>query len=456
MAPGLLDWGPEKGRGEGLFAAEPREAGGGGGAGPAGPAQRRQYLRAAVVVGGAAWLGTQLSVGLSLLEGRLGGSRRELAAAALPDPRDKGSQHLLAELGGDKELLGVWLANHPEIVTDSLAREHQAELLREQDEKMKAVAKVLQERGIPEQDSRYLAYFEFAEKEDMFVSTENVLRLKGSQFASRAVNDLLPEQSPRLGYQTCALVGNAGTLKKNRFGAAIDVHDVVVRLNQAPTEGYETMTGTKTTYRILNNKWSVVYYEDNVANIEMGTKNLAKYLLKLEPRNTTLVVSRANQFIFEGLAKHQRRRRPDMRTMYFNPKMQQSARRGLHHFAKVYNETTPHIQQIRNLDDISPSTGLLALYFLLQACASTTVYGISLFSSHTFTELKAKKLTYHYFRKWIDNEKQIAHPHHDFALEGLLIKRLSDIGYITLCGGVGVEHKDNTCGVDGGGGSGQR
>ena len=149
MAPGLLDWGPEKGRGEGLFAAEPREAGGGGGAGPAGPAQRRQYLRAAVVVGGAAWLGTQLSVGLSLLEGRLGGSRRELAAAALPDPRDKGSQHLLAELGGDKELLSVWLANHPEIVTDSLAREHQAELLLEQDEKMKAVAKVLQERGIP-------------------------------------------------------------------------------------------------------------------------------------------------------------------------------------------------------------------------------------------------------------------------------------------------------------------
>ena len=55
----------------------------------------------------------------------------------------------LSRVCGDKELLSVWLANPPEIVTDSLAREHQAELLLEQDEKMKAVAKVLQERGIP-------------------------------------------------------------------------------------------------------------------------------------------------------------------------------------------------------------------------------------------------------------------------------------------------------------------
>jgi hypothetical protein len=38
-------------------------------------------------------------------------------------------------------------------------------------------------------------------------------------------------------WNRCAVVGNAGHLKTSKYGNAIDQHDVVVRLNQAPTKG---------------------------------------------------------------------------------------------------------------------------------------------------------------------------------------------------------------------------
>eukprot|EP00976_Prorocentrum_cordatum_P097162 1190886-Prorocentrum_minimum.AAC.3 len=42
---------------------------------------------------------------------------------------------------------------------------------------------------------------------------------------------------------SCAIVGNAGHLSLSNYGKEIDAHDVVVRLNQAPTKGYEDKVG---------------------------------------------------------------------------------------------------------------------------------------------------------------------------------------------------------------------
>lgn len=52
---------------------------------------------------------------------------------------------------------------------------------------------------------------------------------------------------------SCAIVGNSGLLKFTRFGADVDAHDVVVRMNAAPTLGEEGRVGTRTTARVLNN-----------------------------------------------------------------------------------------------------------------------------------------------------------------------------------------------------------
>jgi hypothetical protein len=66
------------------------------------------------------------------------------------------------------------------------------------------------------------------------------------------------QESPRLHFDTCAVVGNAGSLKRTAYGLLIDQHDAVLRLNQAPVGGYEQWVGRKTTFRLLNNKWTTV------------------------------------------------------------------------------------------------------------------------------------------------------------------------------------------------------
>ncbi|XP_054620659.1 CMP-N-acetylneuraminate-beta-galactosamide-alpha-2,3-sialyltransferase 1-like [Dunckerocampus dactyliophorus] len=51
--------------------------------------------------------------------------------------------------------------------------------------------------------------------------------------------------------RTCAVVGNSVNLKGSRYGHLIDAHDVVLRMNYAPTKGYEEDVGTKTSHRLM-------------------------------------------------------------------------------------------------------------------------------------------------------------------------------------------------------------
>ncbi|XP_075265614.1 alpha-2,8-sialyltransferase 8B-like [Convolutriloba macropyga] len=64
--------------------------------------------------------------------------------------------------------------------------------------------------------------------------------------------DHLPATAPTLHYRTCAVIGNSGELLQGQLGVEIDSHDAVIRLNAAPTKGYETYVGNKTTYGFIN------------------------------------------------------------------------------------------------------------------------------------------------------------------------------------------------------------
>lgn len=55
-------------------------------------------------------------------------------------------------------------------------------------------------------------------------------------------------------FKTCAVISSAGSLYQSKLGAFIDEHDLVMRFNHAPTEGYEDDVGTKTTIRIVNSQ----------------------------------------------------------------------------------------------------------------------------------------------------------------------------------------------------------
>ena len=78
--------------------------------------------------------------------------------------------------------------------------------------------------------------------------------------------------SSRRKLDTCAVVGNSGSILHKPLGAEIDNHTMVYRFNQAPTAGYERYTGVKTTHESLNSAWVKAL----VDTAEEGGSGLAK------------------------------------------------------------------------------------------------------------------------------------------------------------------------------------
>lgn len=63
------------------------------------------------------------------------------------------------------------------------------------------------------------------------------------------VDPLLEKRS--VGCRRCAVVGNSGNLKESWYGPQIDSHDFVLRMNKAPTVGFEMDVGSKTTHHLV-------------------------------------------------------------------------------------------------------------------------------------------------------------------------------------------------------------
>lgn len=63
------------------------------------------------------------------------------------------------------------------------------------------------------------------------------------------MDPLLEKKS--MGCRRCAVVGNSGNLKEAWYGPQIDSHDFVLRMNKAPTVGFEADVGSKTTHHLV-------------------------------------------------------------------------------------------------------------------------------------------------------------------------------------------------------------
>jgi len=289
------------------------------------------------------------------------------------------------------------------------------------------------------EEKPYLRDFVFDE-DDLFISQENHKRIREKDaFSSQnVVNRVLPEQSPRIKHKSCALVGNSGILKRTQFGQSIDKHEAVMRVNQAPVKGYEKYVGSKVTYRMLNNKWTTVYYEDGVSNTDVpgGTSNLARYLLAQEPSNVTFIVSRATTKQFETFSQTVAKRRSEMKKpLLLSSRVVSGARTALIGFRDFEKNRAKYSEE-----ELTPSSGLLGVYLLLNLCKRVSVYGFSLDDSRKTNDMKAEGLRYHYFKKYADSERLLAHPHHNFKMEGDILKALVDANVVTLC----TKEKDAT------------
>ncbi|XP_028379415.1 CMP-N-acetylneuraminate-beta-galactosamide-alpha-2,3-sialyltransferase 2-like [Phyllostomus discolor] len=78
----------------------------------------------------------------------------------------------------------------------------------------------------------------------------------GKEFEKQKQQPIKTSPSPSLGHRgssclTCAVVGNSRLLRGSGLGSAINQHDVVLRMNQAPVQGFEADVGNVTTVRIM-------------------------------------------------------------------------------------------------------------------------------------------------------------------------------------------------------------
>jgi hypothetical protein len=70
---------------------------------------------------------------------------------------------------------------------------------------------------------------------------------EGGKFSKEAPAEFFPKRENVFkgvswANATCAIVGNSGTLNVKPYGKTIDSHDIVIRMNQAPTAGVKSFS----------------------------------------------------------------------------------------------------------------------------------------------------------------------------------------------------------------------
>ncbi|KAL4629916.1 CMP-N-acetylneuraminate-beta-galactosamide-alpha-2,3-sialyltransferase 1-like [Arapaima gigas] len=73
--------------------------------------------------------------------------------------------------------------------------------------------------------------------------------------------------------RTCAVVGNSGNLKGSNYGTRIDSNDFIIRMNEAPTLGFENDVGERTTHHLMYPE-SARHLEHNASLILIPFKTL--------------------------------------------------------------------------------------------------------------------------------------------------------------------------------------
>ena len=298
--------------------------------------------------------------------------------------------------------------------------------------------------------------------EDSFVHMGNYKsffrRKTPGPFASKHLPEDMHWLYRKFHFKSCAIVGNSGELLKTQFGKSIDSHEVVIRLNQAPINGYEKHVGHKSTFRLLNALWSHRYctardatkitmqfgpkLPDWVTEHGMGDMNrpVDGDKLPLE-RGCALISTRADDKQFEQLAKfwsmknveraNEKKKKSDL------PVSTPSGFRGAD--VRVYMLSSRLVSLARAMmvryraklckagygpyeGGNDPTSGLLAVLASLNWCKVVTAYGFG----ETFAgEQSLLGLTspYHYYRAYGMREKGNTGAH-TFEAESLLMQEL--------------------------------
>mmetsp|Transcript_24144 Transcript_24144/g.33234 ORF Transcript_24144/g.33234 Transcript_24144/m.33234 type:complete len:374 (-) Transcript_24144:106-1227(-) len=214
-------------------------------------------------------------------------------------------------------------------------------------------------------------------------------------------------------WKRCAVIGNSGSLLATRYGAAIDNHDVVVRMNIAPVAGKEIYVGRKTSVRMINSKW-VRLYSQGSSMVGVGPK-------------TTLIVRVVDQTRwFSLLYRSMLRRRPDVSVLLLNTHNVKVSQRILEAYRLCY------LYNARRFEGGTiPSSGFVLVLALSQMCEQVNVYGFGR------PKFQGKLVPYQYYiERNTDGSINQGSQNHAFSMELLVLKELarSSGNRINFCG----------------------
>ena len=244
----------------------------------------------------------------------------------------------------------------------------------------------------------------------------------------------VPERiARRVKFKRCAVVGNGGILKSAEFGQAIDAHDVVFRQNQAPTATYEVFVGEKTTFRVLNKKWTQQYSRGD------------KEYLPLE-KDVYLIASRGIDKIARNLVKAHPRR-PDVRVVGLESAVRGAVGKLMREFKSKADKCLA--KGFKPKGGNTPSSGIISTVLAMSLCDEVNLYGFGVDDRNVGRGWRNQlpsalppeaKYQYYVLR---GTERSGVDAVHSMELEHAILDGLVGAGYINRCG-AGKE----TCGLN--------
>ena len=206
-------------------------------------------------------------------------------------------------------------------------------------------------------------------------------------------------------FKTCAVVGNSQRLLLDSNGKEIDGHSAVIRMNNAPTVGFDRFVGNKTTLRTLNSIWTQRY-----SNTQIDSNKVAN-VMPLE-LGVTLVGTRVVPG--DHFALQQRLRKSGRGDVSFvkmtDPSIAQAGK-----LLQNYKTALESVRKLEYAGKGSPSSGFLAIFAALQICDQVTVYGVG-----TESDLRSGSSQWHYWEKadYYQTSREFGEaPHHSWELE---------------------------------------
>ncbi|XP_077453634.1 CMP-N-acetylneuraminate-beta-galactosamide-alpha-2,3-sialyltransferase 2 [Stigmatopora argus] len=198
----------------------------------------------------------------------------------------------------------------------------------------------------------------------------------------------------------CAVVGNSGNLRGAGYGPTIDGHNYIMRINLAPTVGYEEDAGSRTTHHFM--------YPESAKNL---AANVSFVLVPFKTLDLVWITSALStgQIRFTYAPVKQFLRVDKDKVQIFNPAF----------FKYIHDNWTRHHGRY-------PSTGMLVLFFALHVCDEVNVFGFGADGRGNWHHYWEQNRYAGEFRKT---------GVHDADFEAQIIQQLAEAGKITVYAG---------------------